>query len=128
MAREPKSPTSDIMSQLENLSVADLDKVIAAAEHQREAKRESGKRELMDEFRARAEELGVSLEDLVSRSTEPARSSRGRRGGQKGKTSDTPAAKYRNAETGETWSGRGRMPRWLKEAEEAGRDRDEFRA
>src|SRR6185312_16071130 len=104
MAREAKSPTSDIISQLENLSVADLDKLIAAAEQQREAKRESGKRELIQEFRTRAEELGVSLEDLVSRSTEPARSSHERRSGQKGKASGAPAAKYRNPETGEAWS------------------------
>ena len=34
--------------------------------------------------------------------------------------------KYRNAETGETWSGRGRAPRWLAAAEKAGRQREEF--
>ncbi|MCP2518625.1 H-NS histone family protein [Achromobacter mucicolens] len=37
------------------------------------------------------------------------------------------APKYRNPESGETWSGRGRAPRWLTLAEKAGRDRDDFR-
>lgn len=31
------------------------------------------------------------------------------------------AAKYRNPETGESWSGRGRAPRWLE-----GRNREDF--
>ncbi|OPZ61137.1 MAG: H-NS histone family protein [Deltaproteobacteria bacterium ADurb.Bin510] len=35
-------------------------------------------------------------------------------------------AKYRNPATGETWSGRGIAPRWLQEAEKAGKSRDSF--
>lgn len=34
--------------------------------------------------------------------------------------------KYRNPETGATWSGRGKPPRWVSEAEAAGKSRDEF--
>ena|SRR5471032_2134521 len=30
------------------------------------------------------------------------------------KTTKTVAAKYRNSETGETWTGRGRAPKWLE--------------
>lgn len=36
------------------------------------------------------------------------------------------AAKYRNAETNETWSGRGKPPKWLAALEAAGRKREEF--
>ena len=36
------------------------------------------------------------------------------------------AAKYRNVETGDTWSGRGKPPRWLSEAEAAGKTRESF--
>ncbi len=40
----------------------------------------------------------------------------------KRKTTGQPAAaKYRNPESGETWSGRGRTPRWLD-----GKNRDDF--
>jgi DNA-binding protein H-NS len=34
--------------------------------------------------------------------------------------------KYRDPQTGETWSGRGRVPRWVLDAESAGRKREEF--
>jgi len=34
--------------------------------------------------------------------------------------------KYKNPETGATWSGRGRPPRWIVDAEAAGHTRDEF--
>jgi DNA-binding protein H-NS len=34
--------------------------------------------------------------------------------------------KYRHPETGETWSGRGSAPGWLRRLEEQGRRREEF--
>jgi len=34
--------------------------------------------------------------------------------------------KYRNPETGATWSGRGKAPRWVTEAEQEGKSRDDF--
>jgi DNA-binding protein H-NS len=34
--------------------------------------------------------------------------------------------KYRHPGTGETWTGRGKAPRWVTEAEATGRSRDEF--
>ncbi|NYT26181.1 H-NS histone family protein [Alcaligenaceae bacterium] len=34
--------------------------------------------------------------------------------------------KYRNVETGATWSGRGKPPRWITEAEAEGKSRDSF--
>ena len=36
------------------------------------------------------------------------------------------AAKFRNEATGETWSGRGLQPKWLKAALAAGRKAEEF--
>lgn|SRR5690625_859189 len=45
-----------------------------------------------------------------------------RRGGKR----QTVPPKYRNPATGQTWSGRGRSPRWIVEAEQQGRSRDEF--
>jgi DNA-binding protein H-NS len=119
MARE-KASAEDVIRLLEGLAIGDLDKVIAAAERQREAKRESGKKELVEEFRARAEALGLSLEELAAGSPKTGRPSG------KGPPTPSPAAKYRNPETGETWSGRGRAPKWLTLAEQQGRGREEF--
>lgn len=42
-------------------------------------------------------------------------------------TSKTPLApRYRNNETGDTWTGRGRPPRWIVDAEAKGASRDKF--
>ena len=38
------------------------------------------------------------------------------------KAKSTVAAQFKNPETGETWTGRGRAPRWLD-----GKDKEEFR-
>lgn len=64
--------------------------------------------------RALMAEHGLSLADLSSKSTAPKRSG--------GKV----AAKYRNAATGDTWSGRGLQPKWLKAALASGKKIDDF--
>ena len=52
------------------------------------------------------------------------------RAAKKTKTAGAPkkavVPKYRNVETGDTWSGRGKPPRWLSEAEAAGKTRESF--
>ena len=100
--------------------------MIAAAEQQREPKRESGKKELSEEFRAKAEAMGLSLDDLLGGSIQASRPDGKVRHPRKAAAS--PPARYRNPETGATWSGRGRMPKWLALAEERGRGREDFAA
>lgn len=128
MANEPKASASDVIPLLETLSVSDLDEVIAAAEQRREAKRDSGRKELMEEFKARAAALGLSLGELVSGSPAAARGAEERSPPRGRPPTRSPAVKFRNPETGETWSGRGRTPRWLTRAEHEGRSREEFAA
>ena len=43
-----------------------------------------------------------------------------------GKPTGKVAAKYRNAATGETWTGRGLQPKWLKAALAGGAKLEEF--
>jgi len=38
----------------------------------------------------------------------------------------TVPPKYKHPETGATWTGRGKAPRWISEAETAGKSRDQF--
>ncbi len=54
---------------------------------------------------------GVTVDDLS-----PARSAKA------AKPKATVAAQFKNPETGETWTGRGRAPRWLD-----GKDKDAYR-
>lgn len=127
MARQSTPlPVSDIIASLEALSVFDLHAVTEAAQRLKEEKREAGKQELLRDIRERAEALGLSVDTLLGRSeTRP----RGRpKPGQarKGATRGPVPAKFRNPETGDTWSGRGRAPRWLTAAEAEARTRDEF--
>ena len=73
----------------------------------------------LGEVKARAATLGISLADLVGLG------SRKQAGGTKA-TGSAAVAKYRNPKTGETWSGRGRPPRWISDLEAKGRKRQEF--
>ena len=66
-------------------------------------------------------ENDLSLADLNERGP-----SRKKSGKEKSTSGTKVAAKYRNASTGEAWSGRGLQPRWLKAALESGKKIDEF--
>lgn len=65
------------------------------------------------EIQARMKEYGITLDDLKG-------------GAKKAKSRSDVAAKYRNPATGESWSGRGRAPRWMADELAKGRVRDEF--
>lgn len=64
--------------------------------------------------RALMAEHGLTLADLSSKAATP------RRSGAK------VAPKYRDAATGDTWSGRGLQPRWLKQALASGKKISDF--
>ena len=64
--------------------------------------------------RALMAEHGLTLADLSSKAATPKRS------GAK------VAPKYRDAATGDTWSGRGLQPRWLKQALASGKKISDF--
>ena len=103
-------PDLDSMSrkELETLK-KDVDKALSTvSDRERKA--------AIDAAERAAAEYGYSLTDLANGAV---------RGSKKSK-SKSPA-KFRNPENpDETWSGRGRKPRWLVDAESAGRTADEF--
>ncbi|MEQ1807003.1 MAG: H-NS histone family protein [Burkholderiaceae bacterium] len=72
--------------------------------------------EAIAKIRALMLEYGLTASDLSAKS---AAKSSVRSGGK-------VAVKYRNAATGDTWSGRGLRPNWLKAALASGRKIDEF--
>lgn len=72
--------------------------------------------EAIAKIRALMSEYGLTATDLSTKSTGKA----GARAGGK------VAVKYRNAATGDTWSGRGLRPNWLKAALATGRSIGEF--
>ena len=71
--------------------------------------------------------------DITPEDIETAFNRRGRGAAQRApKTTTTTTVrapvppKYRNPETGATWSGRGKAPRWISDAESEGKSRDSF--
>lgn len=65
------------------------------------------------EIQARMKEYGITLSDLKG-------------GAKKSKARGAVAAKYYNPATGDSWSGRGRAPKWLAHELAKGRTKDEF--
>ena len=103
------------MSKLKDLldRRAELDREI-------EETRRSAKSDAIAKVRALMSENDLSLADISARSPTP-------RGSGQAKTTGTKvAAKYRNEATGDSWSGRGLQPKWLKAALAAGRKIEDF--
>lgn len=101
------------MIDLENMSLADLKALKKRVDSAIEDFAEREKRQKLAEIEAFAKERGLSLADLASL------------GGKK--TRKPAAAKYANpANPSETWTGRGRRPRWVVAAQEAGKSLDDL--
>lgn len=106
--------------------IADLQKKLAAAENT--------KAPAIKKVKALMKKLGVTVQDLSSSSEMSVAT--GRRRGRprkttieknpKAGTTRKVAIKYRD-EKGNTWTGRGKTPRWLSEAEKSGKSRETFK-
>jgi DNA-binding protein H-NS len=87
-----------------------LQKQLAAAEN--------NKAPAVRQVKALMKKLGVSMADVADPSAEK------RVKGIK-KPAQKVAVKYRN-ENGNTWTGRGKTPRWMVDAEKAGNNREKY--
>jgi DNA-binding protein H-NS len=104
----PWSPSvSDEFVALSDLEVLSL---IERAKIELARRKEAGKEQLRAEIAAKLANAGLDIGDLFESERKSTR------GGGKSKGSDGQsgvAAKYKNHATGETWSGRGRSPKWV---------------
>jgi DNA-binding protein H-NS len=94
------------LSPQELLAVRDL------AEKLRQNKLADAKAAVLEEMKGKLSALGLTLNDVV-----PARRSR--------KSKPAIQVKYRSPD-GETWSGRGHAPLWLRQLELQGHNREEY--
>ncbi len=93
---------------LSRLSIAELNTLQKDITREIERRRRSEADSLLSEFRKRAAEMGLSLDDLVG-----GRASIAKRG--------KVAPKYRHPQDASlTWTGRGKRPRWVDEVLKAG--------
>ena len=91
---------------------AEIEKQIADAQREERTAAIAKVRALMAEH-------GLTAADLTAKSSAP-------RAAGSGKASGKVAPKYRNAATGETWTGRGLQPKWLKAAIAGGAKLEDF--
>jgi len=98
-------------------SLQDLLAKRAALEQEIEATQKRERQDAIAKVKVLMAEYGLTVADLSAKSTT------GKAGATKGAK---VAPKYRNAATGDTWSGRGLQPKWLKAALAAGRKIEDF--
>jgi len=91
----------------ELLSVREL------AEKQRESKLAEAKAAVLEEMKGKLSALGLTLNDVVPSTRRPR------------KTKSSVSIKYRSPD-GETWTGRGHAPLWLRQLELQGHNREEY--
>lgn len=99
--------------------MASLQELIAqkeALEVEIERTRHQARSDAVSQVRTLMEQHGLTPADLSTRSAPKQRAGKGKK----------VAAKYRDKATGDSWSGRGLQPKWLKAAIGSGRKLSEF--
>jgi DNA-binding protein H-NS len=105
---------------LDAMSVRQLTDLIQAAEAKRQEKSRSERTALLQEVTRKAEDLGLTIEELLGvGAAKPAAPTR------RGANTKKVSAKYRGP-NGEEWTGRGRMPKWLSALQAEGKKREDF--
>ncbi len=112
-----------IIGAFDGMSVGDLRQIATAAEARIREKAEGEKRALKEEMERRAADLGISIRELFSDTTQQAK----RGGGKAAKKPESQgvAPKFKGP-GGELWSGRGRMPKWMQAAQAEGKAKEDF--
>jgi DNA-binding protein H-NS len=99
-------------SQFDTLTPQELSSVREIAEQKRKSKLEDAKTAVLEEMRDKLSAIGLTLKDVL-----PNQRPR--------KSKSTIRVKYRSPD-GETWSGRGHAPLWLRQLELQGHKREEY--
>ena len=97
-------------------SLQDLLAQKEALDREIESTKKKERGDAIEKIRALMAEYGLNAGDLAPRAAQKVKAGTGKK----------VAAKYRNTATGETWSGRGLQPKWLKAALASGRKISEF--
>ena len=122
-ARESKRrPAVD----LDRMTVQELTALRDAAEAKRLEKLEGAKNDVLAETREKLAQLGLSLEAVLPALASTGQGGRSGQGRKRRSDAGQPLPVRYRGPSDETWSGRGRMPKWLQALEAEGRNRKEF--
>ncbi|MBC7752489.1 MAG: H-NS histone family protein [Candidatus Saccharibacteria bacterium] len=107
-------------TDLSHLSVAELERVITQAKNLVETKQVDAIKEGYAQIEKIARDLNLSLDELIAAGRE--------KGGRTKSGSRKPVeARYRNPQNAsDTWTGRGKAPRWLAAKLAKGAKKEEF--
>jgi DNA-binding protein H-NS len=111
-----------IEDALDRLSVENLTAIVEAAQDKRREKEDVVKEALLREFRERAASLGLRV-NLVPMDA-PMSGGSGRK--PRRDAGQPLPVRYRGPD-GQQWSGRGVSPRWIREHEEKGGNKEDYR-
>jgi DNA-binding protein H-NS len=107
---------------LDAMTAQELVAHISEAQAKLREKQEAAKTALREKWKAEAAEAGLSIDAVM-----PGLASHGATRGKRSETGGSLPVKFRGP-NGETWSGRGKLPKWLQTMEAEGRKRDDFKA
>lgn len=111
----------DFLERLPDYSDEQLREAAAAISEELESRVDQRRREAAQEIKRLAAEAGIPLEELTSIG------GKGKKGNGEGKRAIVEP-KYRNpGNPDETWSGRGRKPKWIEVFLTSGRELSEIR-
>ena len=106
---------AEVVRIIETLDYPELLQLRAIIDREYEAKAEAAKANLIAETQRKFEQLGLSFDEVMAMQKKKQR-----------KDKSPAVAKYRSPD-GKAWSGRGPIPKWMREIEEAGGNREDFR-
>ncbi|MDG9971593.1 H-NS histone family protein [Achromobacter mucicolens] len=108
-------------------ALAKINAQIQALQRRAESLRLNGRAAALQKIIRQMRDFQISPEDIQAAYAQKKAARRKRKTAQgKGDSRSVVAPKYRHPESGDTWSGRGRAPRWLAAAERAGASREHF--
>lgn len=110
--------TNEIVRLAEEMDYHEIRQAVGELEKVMRSKEKEAKKQAQEELKATAAKYGMTLEELTG-------SGGGRSGQGRGRGKVPP--KFRHPDTGKTWTGRGRKPKWVEEWEGQGRNIDELR-
>lgn len=102
------------MTNIENLSLVELQALIKNAQSALEEKQAGMRKEVIAQIKELAASIGVTVEITDEKKTRKS-------------VSSSVSAKYTNpANPAETWTGRGKAPIWIKTLMNQGHNKDDF--
>ena len=109
---------------------AKIEKEISKLQKRAEALQTKRRKPVINSIVASMRQYDITTEELTAALNATRAPSKGRKVADSTKTTTVAkrpvAPKYRHPDSGETWSGRGKAPRWLVAAEADGKTRDSF--